>query len=105
MGTFTAILACLMAFGLLMLITIEELDIIQFKRKKYKIQDEMNMLNEAKWIERVTKSCKTYKQLVVARKLRHALFDKYKNKVDQNLLSKIIDDLYWNCYNQKVTYD
>lgn len=55
----------------------------------------MNMLDEAKWIEKVIKSCKTYKQLTVSHKLRWNLYDKYKNRVDINLLSKVCSDLDW----------
>lgn len=78
----------------------------QSKKKKYNIQDEMYMLNEARWVEKITNSCKTYKQLIVARKLCHALFDKYKNKVDHDLLHKINNNLYlvWNRMTDRVTY-
>ena len=78
----------------------------QFKKKKYNIQDEMTMLDESKWVEKVTKGCKTYKQLIVARKLRHALFDKYKNKVDRDLLYKIDNELHcsWERMTDRVTY-
>lgn len=78
----------------------------QPKKKKYNIQDEMNMLNEVKWVEKVIKSCKTYKQLITARKLHRALSDKYKNKVDYDLLYRIDNKLYWVWYEMtdKVTY-
>lgn len=78
----------------------------QPKKKKYNIQDEMNMLNEAKWVEKVIKSCKTYKQLIVTRKLYHTLSDKYYNKVDPNLLHRIDNKLYfvWNRMTDQVTY-
>lgn len=107
MGTFTAILGCLIALGPLMLIIMEELDITQFKKNKYNIQDEMNMLNEAKWVEKVIKSCKTYKQLIASRKLYRALSDKYDNKVDSNLLHRIDNNLYlvWYEMTDQVTYD
>jgi len=78
----------------------------QLKKKKYNIQDEMYMLDEAKWVEKVTKNCKTYKQLIVARKLCHALFDKYKNKVDHDFLYKIDNELHWSWerMTDQVTY-
>lgn len=78
----------------------------QPKKKKYNIQDEVHMLNEAKWVEKVIKSCKTYKQLIVARKLYRALSHKYENKVDHDLLYKIDDKLYWSWEGMRdqVTY-
>ena len=99
MGIFTVILACLIgfAFGPLMLIIIEELDSTQSKKKKYKIQDKINMLNEAKWVEKVIKSCKTYEQLNVADTLLSILWDKYSNKVDNKSLNDINVRLNWVC--------
>ena len=78
----------------------------QPKKKKYNIQDEMSMLDEAKWVEKVIKSCKTYRQLIVARKLYRALSRKYANKVDNDLLSKIDHKLYWSLEGMRdqVTY-
>lgn len=78
----------------------------QPKKKKYNIQDEMNMLNEVEWVEKVIKSCKTYKQLIVTRKLYHALSHKYENKVDHDLLYKINDKLFWSWEGMldQVTY-
>jgi hypothetical protein len=78
----------------------------QPKKKKYNIQDEVHMLDEAKWVEKVIKSCKTYKQLIVARKLYRALSHKYENKVDYDLLHRIDNKLYWVFYGMtdKVTY-
>ena len=84
----------------------KDMCIKQPKKKKYNIQDEVHMVYEAMWVEEVIKSCKTYKQLKVTRKLCHALFDKYKNKVDYGLLLRIDDKLYWVRYEMedKVTY-
>lgn len=78
----------------------------QPKKKKYNIQDEVHMVYESMWVEEVIKSCKTYKQLIVARKLHQALFDKYKNKVDHNLLYKIDNNLFWSWkgMTDQVTY-
>ena len=80
---------------------------IQPKKKKYNIQDEMSMFSEAKWVEKVIKSCKTYKQLIASRKLYRALSDKYNNKVDSNLLHRIDNNLYlvWYEMTDQVTYD
>ena len=77
------------------------------KKKKYNIQDEMNMLNEVKWVEKVIKSCKTYKQLIASRKLYRALSDKYNNKVDHDLLYMFNDKLYWVWFEMTdhLTYD
>ena len=85
----------------------EDMRTEQSKKKKYNIQDEMNMLNEAKWVEKVIKSCKTYKQLIASRKLYRALSDKYDNKVDSNLLLRINNNLYlvWHGMTDQVTYD
>lgn len=33
------------------------------KKKKYNIKDEMNLFDEAKWVEKVITSCKIRKQL------------------------------------------
>ena len=106
MGTFTAILSCLIALGILMLIIIELNDGAQSKNKKYKIQDEMNMLNDTIWIKKVIKSCKTYKQLIHANQLRYILKDKYKNKVDNELLDKVYNDLYlhWDVMKHQIIY-
>lgn len=77
------------------------------KKKKYKIQDEMNMFNDVMWIKKVIRSCKTYKQLTNANKLRYILEDKYKNKIDSNLLDRMFNDLYWDWDRMTdiVTYD
>lgn len=79
----------------------------QSKKKKYNIQDEMNMLDEAKWVEKVIKSCKTYKQLTVTRKLYRSLSHKYESKVDCDLLYKIDNNLHWSLERMlnQVTYD
>lgn len=79
---------------------------IQPKKKKYNIQYEINMNNEAMWVKKVIKSCKTYTQLIVADELRYILKDKYKNKVDSKLLNRIIDNLYWDLDGMinQVTY-
>jgi len=78
----------------------------QSKKKKYNIQDEMNMLNDTIWIKKVIKSCKTYKQLIRANRLRYILKDKYKNKVDNELLDKVYDDLYlhWDVMKHQVIH-
>ncbi len=77
------------------------------EKKKCKIQDERNMLNDVIWIKKVIKSCKTYRQLLNANQLCYFLEDKYKNKVDSELLDKVSDDLYWHWdgMTHQVTYD
>jgi hypothetical protein len=79
----------------------------QPKKEKYNIQDEVHMVYEAMWVEKVIKSCKTYKQLIASRKLYRALSDKYNNKVDSNLLYRIDNNLYlvWYEMTDQVTYD
>lgn len=85
----------------------EEISTKQPKKKKYNIQYEMHMLDEAKWIEKVIKSCKTYKQLLAANKLSSILYNKYRNKVDIKLLNKINIELYWSWEGMidQVIYD
>lgn len=78
----------------------------QPKKKKYNIQDEVHMLDDAKWIEKVMKSCKTYKQLIVTNRLPSILWNKYHNKVDNKSLININSKLYWvwNEMTDQVTY-
>lgn len=59
------------------------------KKKKYNIEDEMNLFDDAKWVEKVLLSCKTYKQLNNADKLTDFLKEKYRNKVEFDLNIKI----------------
>ena len=59
------------------------------KKKKYNIKDEMNLFDDAKWVEKVLLSCKTYKQLNNADKLTEFLKEKYRNKVEYDLNLKI----------------
>lgn len=59
------------------------------KKKKYDIKDEMNLFDDAKWVEKVLLSCKTYKQLNNADKLIEFLKEKYQNKVESDLNLKI----------------
>ena len=59
------------------------------KKKKYNIKDEMNLFDDAKWVEKVLLSCKTYKQLNNADKLTDFLKEKYQNKVESDLNLKI----------------
>ena len=65
------------------------------------------MLNDLMWIKKVIKSCKTDIQLIHANKLRYLLENKYKNKVDSELLDKVYDDLYlhWDVMKHQITYD
>lgn len=69
--------------------------------KKYNIQDEMNMLDEAEWIKKVIRSCKTTSQAWNAYKLSKLLRAKYKNKVESKTIwlasdevSKVFDSQY-----------
>ena len=59
------------------------------KKKKYNIKDEMNLFDDAKWVEKVLLSCKTYKQLNNADKLTDFLKEKYRNKVEFDLNLRI----------------
>lgn len=77
------------------------------KKKKYNIQDEMNLFDEAKWVEKVLLSCKTYKQLNNADKLTEFLKEKYRNKVESDLNLKIwrnLSDIFISLMT-KITYD
>ena len=57
------------------------------------IEDEMNLFDDAKWVEKVLLSCKTYKQLNNADKLTEFLKEKYRNKVESYLNLTIWRDL------------
>lgn len=77
------------------------------KKKKYNIKDEMNLFDEAKWVEKVLLSCKTYKQLKNADKLTNFLRKKYRNRVEFDLNQKIwrnLSDIFISLIS-KVTYD
>ncbi len=79
-----------------------------FKRSsKYNIQDEMNLFDEAKWIEKVLLSCKNHKQLRNADKLTDFLRDKYRNKVEFALNQEIwknLSDVYISLIS-RLPYD
>ena len=79
-----------------------------FKRSsKYNIQDEMNLFDDAKWVEKVLLSCKTYKQLKNADKLTNFVKEKYGDKVDPYLNQEIwenLSDIFISLIS-KVTYD
>ena len=69
------------------------------KEKKYNVQDEMNFFNDAEWVKRVILSCKSTKQIWNAYSLSENLRDKYHNKVNNdtlwlvsNEISKIFDN-------------
>ena len=77
------------------------------KKKKYNIKDEMNLFDDAKWVEKVLLSCKTYKQLKNADKLTEFLKEKYRNKVEFDLNIKIwrnLSDIFLSLMT-KITYD
>ena len=63
------------------------------KKKKYNIKDEMNLFDDAKWVEKVLLSCKTYKQLYNADKLTDFLRKKYRNKVESDLNQRVLRNL------------
>lgn len=76
------------------------------KKKKYNIKYEMNLFDDAKWVEKVLLSCKTYKQLNNADKLTDFLKEKYQNKVESDLNQNIwrhLSDIFINLLS-KVTY-
>lgn len=76
------------------------------KKKKYNIEDEMNLFDDAKWVEKVLLSCKTYKQLNNADKLTDFLKEKYRNKVESDLNLKIwrnLSDIFISLMT-KITY-
>ena len=67
------------------------------KKKELKYKDEINLFDDARWVEKVMLSCKTYKQLRVAYKLKDSLRNKYLCKVDYNVIATIygkLDRLY-----------
>lgn len=77
------------------------------KKKKYNIKDEMNLFDDAKWVEKVLLSCKTHKQLNNADKLTDFLKEKYQNKVESDLNLKIwrhLSDIFISLID-KITHD
>ena len=74
-----------------------------FKRNKIKQlrKNELMLSYEYLWVKRVIISCKTVEQLHVADNLIIALSNKYKNRVTDYFLIRIIDILDRICY-QKI---
>lgn len=63
------------------------------KKKKYNIKDEMNLFDDAKWVEKVIASCKIRKQLYPTHGLICLLKRKYQDKVDYTVVSMIFNRL------------
>ena len=69
--------------------TKEELQDIVDMIRRYDIQDQMSLYQEAKWVEEVIDSCTTIKQWVYANRLIFLLEEKYDKKVKRVINSDI----------------
>jgi len=69
--------------------TKEELQDIVDMIRRYDIQDQMSLYQEAKWVEEVIDSCTTIKQWVCANRLIFLLEEKYDKKVKRVINSDI----------------
>lgn len=69
--------------------TKEELQDIIDMIRRYDIQDQMSLYQEAKWIEEVIDSCTTIKQWIYANRLIFLLEEKYDKKVKRVINSDI----------------
>jgi hypothetical protein len=69
--------------------TKEELQDIIDMIRRYDIQDQMSLYQEAKWVEEVIDSCTTIKQWVCANRLIFLLEEKYDKKVKRAINSDI----------------
>ena len=79
--------------------TSKVIDSIFKKEKKYNVQNEMSFFNDAEWVKKVILSCKSNKQIWNAYRLSENLRNKYRNKVNNetlwlvsNEISKIFDN-------------
>lgn len=63
------------------------------KKKELKYKDEINLFDEAKWVEKVIASCKIRKQLYPTHELIYLLKRKYLDKVDYTVVSMIFNTL------------
>ena len=73
------------------------------KKPKYKIEDEMSFFDDYLWVSKVLNSCKTRAQLYSANELIYILKNKYKNKVDTDVLRDVnikLDEIWDNKINQ-----
>lgn len=73
--------------------TKEELQDIIDMIRRYDIQDQMSLYQDAKWVEEVIDSCTTIKQWVCANRLIFFLEEKYDKKVKRVINSDIKDRL------------
>lgn len=89
--------------------TSEVIDSIFKKEKKYDVQDEMSLFNDAEWVKKVILSCKTTAQVWNAYELSKILRKKYEGKVEKRAIwlasdeiSKLFDKQYDELvYNRK----
>lgn len=77
------------------------------RKKKYNIQDEMSLFQDYSWVRKVIASCKTYEQHNHSDCLILFLENKYKNKIDSNLLETILNKLtnYWILRCEEVSHE
>lgn len=77
--------------------TKEELQDIIDMIRRYDIQDQMSLYQEAKWVEEVIDSCTTRHQLHNADKLISFLCNKYKKKMKKEVITNTkqrLNDIY-----------
>ena len=74
-----------------------------FKRK-YNIQDEMSLFQDAEWVKNVIKSCETISQYFAVNKLVCLLQVKYENKVSEFIMHLVMSDVnhIWDCQLSKL---
>lgn len=76
------------------------------KSPKYNVQDEMSLFNDAEWVKKVILSCKNTNQIWKAYKLSENLRNKYRNKVNNETLLLVSDEIskIFNNHHHKLTY-
>lgn len=77
------------------------------KEKKYNVQDEMSLFNDAEWVKKVILSCNSTTQIWKAYKLSEFLRKKYYKKVNRNVIRMVNDDICktFDTYHHKLIYN
>lgn len=68
------------------------------KEKELQYQNEIKLFDDFLWVEKVIRSCKTFKQLYNADKLGHILLKKYKGKISDSVKTMVesrLCDIYF----------
>lgn len=61
--------------------------------RKYNIEDEMHLFDEAEWVKKVILSCKTSDQIWNAYHLSEILYKKYNKKVNHKIVRLVSDSI------------